>query len=204
MAPPIGSGVGLVKRRSRHLSRHVFWAGLVLLPFFLRGTSLPVPISQTYLFYACYVSVTCVSAFLLLTGALRLRLVVLLTVLTTVPSLFQYGLEQESIFRWVAWVVVVAAVGPLVVSPEARRYRKQVWNAVRWISLGICCASFVVWVVGDLGIPLAGRGPFYGVMSHSMILAPIAALTTIDCLYHYIRGRESLWLVPMAVSVSET
>ena len=199
LTPRTGRRVGLINRRSRDWRRHAFWVGLVLVPFFLRGTSLPVPISQTYLFYACYVSVTVVSALLMLTGALHLRLGVALMVLTTVPSLVQEGIGQESILRWVAWVVVVAAVGPLVVSPEAGRYRRQLWDAVRWMSLGVCCASFVVWA-GDLGLSLSGRGVFYGVMSHSMVLAPIAGLTAIDCLYRYMRGRERVWLVMMALA----
>lgn len=201
MKPETGRRERADRPQSKDRNRYALWVGLLLAPFFLRGTSLPVPLSHTLLYYACYLAVAVVAAGLLLTGAVRFRLAVTVVVLGTVPSLYQAELESESVLRWVAWVVILAAVGPLVVSAEARRYRRHLWDTLRWIFLGVSCASFVVWVVGDLGLPLSGRGVFYGVMSHSMVLAPIAALTTIDCLYRYLRERERVWLGLMAIAI---
>ena len=117
-------------------------------------------------------------------------------VLATIPSLAQEGIDQISILRWCGWVLLLVAVGPLF--EVGYSYRAQLWATLGWLSVTISVASLFVWIVG---IQLSGRGIFYGIMTHSMVLAPIAGLSLIESLNRYLRTGNRLWIVAIGAAM---
>lgn len=170
-------------------NRYRWWIGLILIPFFARASSLPIPISTTLLYYGCYVGLFVVSAQIICSGAVWARPGVVVLVIAAIPSLSQEGIDKDSALRWCGWVFMLIAIGPLF--GGLSRYRAQLWAAMGWLSLIISGASLLVWIVG---VQLAGRGNFFGVMSHTMILAPVAGMSLIESLNRYFRTENKLWL----------
>lgn len=113
--------------------------------------------------------------YLLLTRRLTFNPAACALVLLTLPSLLAAEDGRTSTFRWFGWVMVIAAVGPLF-SDEIRLKLKL---------LGWTRKLLLILTIGSLllnlaGIRLTGRGVFFGLMGHAMLLAPVSALAAID------------------------
>lgn len=187
------------RRRRMDRKHYGWWAVLILAPFFLRESAFEIPLPDDVLFFGRFAVMALMAAIVILWGGWRLRLGVGVMLAATLPSLFHDEIGKDSVMRWGAWVMVVIAVGPLLASQRASRFRQVVWEYMRWIFIGICVASLLVSV---LGISLSGRGLFYGVMSHAMLLAPIAGLATIDCLFRYMCQPRLRWLLLLSAAMA--
>ena len=120
---------------------------------------------------------------------LNASIVSLLFVLSTLPSLWVAEDARSAASRWLGWFLIMAVVGPLF-SNEIR-LKLHVLDWTRQLLL--------VFAVGSLllnlsGIRLSGRGMFFGMMGHTMILAPVCALAAID-LFCSLKRERSKWHV---------
>lgn len=89
--------------------------------------------------------------------------------------------------RWVGWVLVMAVVGPLFAGEL--RLKMQVLSWTRKVLLACAIGSVMAYF---LGLRFSGRGLFFGLMGHTMILAPVSALAAID-LFCTRKFRKSRW-----------
>lgn len=94
---------------------------------------------------------------------------------------------------------MVAMIGPLVYSPSLIRFRDKLLESFFKVFMVIGGLSFVYWL---LGIPSLGRGHFSGLMGHSMVLAPVAALGGLYAFYRFIhepKGKKKLLFLGLFV-----
>ena len=148
---------------------------LLVATFFLRASSIPTGLTSQQLFLACNLGLVCSFVYLAGTHRLAVNGIVFGFVLLTLPSLLASEDGKASGMRWIGWLLVVAVVGPLF-SNEVR---------LKLSVLGWTRKLLLVCAVGSLflnlaGIRLDGRGVFFGLMGHTMLLAPICALAAID------------------------
>ena len=127
------------------------------------------------MFLACCVSLILAFAYLLATRKLTVSSATLAFVLLTLPSLQAAEALTTSSLRWLGWFLIVAAVGPMFL--DEIRLKLQVLHWTRRLLL-ICAVGSLL--LNLVGIRLSGRGMFFGLMGHTMILAPVCALAAID------------------------
>jgi len=120
-------------------------------------------------------------------------LVALVTVLLTLPSLWIAEDSRTAVSRWFGWFLIMAVVGPLF-SNEIR-LKLQVLDWTRRLLLVSAVGSLLLNIAG---IRLSGRGMFFGLMGHTMILAPVCALAAID-LFCTLKRERSKWRVVLLV-----
>jgi len=152
----------------------VFSAGLVV-AFFLRASSIPTGISSQHLFIACCFCLIGAFSYLWASRKLTVSSAVLVFILLTLPSLISAEDSRAAGFRWFGWVLVMATVGPLF-SNEIK-LKLQVLHWTRKLLLIFAVGSLLL---NLFGIRLSGRGMFFGLTGHTMILAPVCALAAID------------------------
>ena len=99
----------------------------------------------------------------------------MLLVALTIPSFEAAADLRTSSFRWVGWVLLLGAAGPMFLNELGLKLRILFWAR----RLVVVCAIGSL-AINLVGIRLNGRGAFPGLMSHSMLLAPVSALAVID------------------------
>lgn len=151
--------------------------------FFLRSSALPTGLSSQHLFLACSASLVVTFAYLLSSRRVTVSNVALGFTLLTLPSLMAAEDMSTATVRWAGWFLVIAAVGPLF--SDEIRLKLKVLDWTRTVLL-ICAIGSLM--LNLAGIRLSGRGLFYGLMGHTMILAPVCALAAIDL---FCRNKES-------------
>jgi hypothetical protein len=163
-------------------------------------TSLPVPIGPAQLKLFNYLGLILAPAFLIIQGGTYLRASVLALALAALPSLLMLAEpSDESFLRLAGWFLLLGACGPLISSPAAVIYRRAAFHSTLYILHAICIVSLLLFVGG---IKLGGRGDFSGIMSHSMILGPVAALSIIDSVRRTAESRSIYWFLVIVVEVS--
>jgi O-antigen ligase len=117
-----------------------------------------------------------------------------LLVLATGLSLWTSEQTWSALPRWFGWLAMVWAIGPMNSTAIGRRLRSEMFRITK-IAFAIVTAVSALWWVARL--PNLGRGDFTGVMWHSMLLGPVAAITALVMLA---RGLElgSPWAFAMS------
>ncbi|MFN3190770.1 MAG: O-antigen ligase family protein [Aureliella sp.] len=115
-----------------------------------------------------------------------------LIILGTLPSVVASSHTAYSLNAWLAWSAVLVAFGPV-----ARCRASIIFKQVAWKSLQYACWAVSLMSLGWylFGLPNLGRGHFTGVMSHSMLLGPIAALAALFAFHNYVTQRHWAWNV---------
>jgi hypothetical protein len=168
-------------------------AALLVGAFFLRSSSISTGLSSQHLFLACCASLIGAFLYIWFSRDLKLSIVPFGFVLLTLPSLWMAEDPKTAATRWFGWFLVMAVVGPLF-SNEIR-LKLQVLDWTRKLLLVCAVGSLVLNVAG---IRLSGRGYFFGLMGHSMILAPVSALAAID-LFCTQKQERSKWQLILLV-----
>jgi len=137
------------------------------------------------MFLACCASLIAAFVYVWFSRNLNVSIAAFLFILLTLPSLFIAEDFKAAGTRWFGWLLVMAVVGPLFCNEIRLKLKLLDWTR----KLLLICA------VGSLllnlaGIRLAGRGYFFGLMGHSMILAPVCSLAAIDLFCSFKRGRS--------------
>ncbi|RMF09124.1 MAG: hypothetical protein D6763_08425, partial [Alphaproteobacteria bacterium] len=145
----------------------------LVFPFFLRNMSLPIPSRDIIGYYGSYLGMMIAVIYLLATGATRPRLAALFLIGGTAPSLLVADVNSSQLYRWMGWVLMLASAGPLFQGAKALQFRAGAWMVC--MRLIIACTILAIASLVT-GVNFGGRGGFSGVMSHSMIMAPIAAI----------------------------
>lgn len=176
----------------------VLWSGVLLASYFLRSSSIPTGLSSQQLFFSCCGSLIGAFVYIWFSRDLNVSIVPLLFVLLTLPSLWMAADPKTAVTRWLGWLLVVAVVGPLF--SNELRLKLQVLDWTRRLLLLCAVGSLFLNIAG---IRLSGRGYFFGLMGHSMILAPVSALAAID-LFCTLKRERSKWHVILLVTCCVT
>ncbi|MEQ9408097.1 MAG: O-antigen ligase family protein [Fuerstiella sp.] len=160
--------------------------------FFLRSSSLPTGFSGQHMFLACCVSLVATVGYLVANWKLEVSPVCVAFLLLTLPSIRAAADTQDAALRWVGWCMIVAAIGPLFVNEL--KVKLLVLNGTRRVLLFCALGSLLINLAG---IRLTGRGMFFGLMGHTMILAPVCALAALDlfCTLKQKRSRLGILLL---------
>ena len=159
----------------------------LLAAFFLRSSSIPTGLSSQHLFFACCASLIGAFTYIWFSRDLNVSIVAFLFILLTLPSLLMAEDLGTAGTRWFGWLLVMAVAGPLFCNEIRLKLKLLDWT--RKLLL-ICAVGSLL--VNLAGIRLAGRGYFFGLMAHSMILAPVCSLAAID-LFCSFQRRRSKW-----------
>lgn len=157
----------------------------MLLALFLRSSSLPTGIAPRHLFIACNCSLMLAFCYLVLNWKLELGIPAVILSGCALVSIVAARDQADTLLRWGGWFLMLGAVGPLFVNEV--RMKLSVLNATRSLLLVLTVGSLIIIL---LGIRLSGRGMFFGLMGHTMQLAPIAALATLDT-FCSVKGKRS-------------
>ena len=171
----------------------IFCSVFLSAAYFLRSSSIPTGLSSQILFLGCCASLITTFVYLWLHRNLSASLVTLVAVLMTVPSLLVAEDSITATTRWFGWLLIMAVVGPLF-SNEIR-LKLQVLDWTRKLVLVCTVGSLLLNIAG---IRLSGRGMFFGLMGHTMILAPVSALAAID-LFCTMKRERSKWRAALLV-----
>lgn len=157
----------------------------MLLAIFLRSSSIPTGIPHHHLFLVCNVSLVVAFAYLVLNWKLLIDPTALVFAMTAGVSVMVAGNQADSAMRWLGWFLMFGTIGPLFANEL--RLKLGVLNWTRRTVLALTVGSMVV---NLLGVRLSGRGMFFGLMGHTMLLAPIAALASLD-LFCTLKGKQT-------------
>ncbi len=113
-------------------------------------------------------------------------------IVLTFPGVLLSDSFSQALLKWAAWALLFVLLGPVIRSDKARTVRSASWNTFRWLFVFIAIASFCWYAVG---LPNLGRGAFTGVMMHSMLLGPIAAMACLFLVHRAIVTRSQVYLV---------
>lgn len=105
---------------------------------------------------------------------LRMLIVILIFITTILINNVDPIFSSHS--RLVSWILLIFAVGPFIYNEYLYNFRVKLLNIFLFTFMLIGFLSFLWWI---LGLPHYGRGHFTGLMSHSMLLAPVAAIGSI-------------------------
>lgn len=147
----------------------------LLTAFFLRSSSLPTGISSQHLFLACCGSLVATAAYLIFSYRLSVSTSMFAFMLLTLPSLLAAEDAKTSAMRWFGWAVLATTAGPLFCDEIRLKLKLLHWTR----KLVIVCTIGSL-ILNLFGVRLAGRGVFFGLMGHTMLLAPVSALAAID------------------------
>lgn len=114
--------------------------------------------------------------------------------LLTLPSLLAAEDAKTSTFRWFGWALLVVTAGPLF--SDEIRLKLKLLSWTRKLLL-ICAVGSLI--LNLLGIRLAGRGVFFGLMGHTMLLAPVSALAAIDLFSTRREAKTRLHMILIAI-----
>jgi hypothetical protein len=121
----------------------------------------------------------------------------LLLIAITGVSLLDCERFYFSSTRWVGWVIMMWAIGPIACTQHACRFRRHMLRGLSIAFVMITLISAIWWLAG---IPNLGHGNFTGVMWHSLLLGPIAAYVAILALSRWLTLGSSQWLVLYGLS----
>lgn len=95
-------------------------------------------------------------------------------VLNEIPIFF------KPVERFVAFILVMGLVGPLIRNSALERFRFYLFNKIKALLVAFVIISFLGIAAG---LPMmVGRGGFAGLFNHSMMLGPMAAISILVCL----------------------
>lgn len=187
--------------RATRLSVPVMLCGTVLiLSYLLRMTIIPWPLPRDVTNYAAIV-LACMAAIGLMKQVVPLYLMGLLL---TLPSVFSSPNFEDSGLRWVGWGLLFVAVGPILSGAKVFRFRMFMmlvfFVLLHLSAIGSGLAGLVGFQVGG------GRGTFWGLLSHSNMLGPVASLAAVDSFSKWSAshpGRaRTIWLCLMLLELA--
>lgn len=192
------------------LTRNNYWSLLFAIIYFLHFTILQVFMPDlTALFY---VTIGGLSLFAL--GSKRKNLVVVPLIVASIISLIMSeDLLAGTYLRWITWIFVILLFGPVFFNIKLVFFRDKLWNYIMYSYVLIAIISFF-WILFKLpsyGVDerFTGDGKYFrnGFVSHEMILAPVAALSSIFALYkllydHLSRFKNTLMIIVFFISIS--
>jgi O-antigen ligase len=127
------------------------------------------------------------------TGIGRLNIWSLLLIATTSISLIHCERLAFALPRWLGWVMLLLALGPINSTAGARFLRRQMVTVMNGAFIVITFLSLVWWIGG---LPNLGRGDFTGVMGHSMVLGPIAGYVAVLAVVRLFSKGSLFWVLP--------
>lgn len=115
---------------------------------------------------------------LLISKETRINVFILPLILTACFSLIanEYSSVYNAPARLALWIIMLVSIGPVLFNDNFSLLRNKLLKYFLWGFITISLMSFIYWI---LGLQNLGRGHFTGVTVHSMILAPIAAISGI-------------------------
>lgn len=164
--------------------------------YVLRNSLVPYVLSSPYVDYLAPVTISLlmITAAYVATGGIgRLNRCGLLVVAATGISLIHCERLDFVLPRWIGWVMLLLALGPINSTVRGRYLRNQMLAAMNVAFIAISFLSSLWWAAG---MPNLGRGDFTGVMGHSMVLGPIAGYVCVLSLVRLFSRGSLLWLVP--------
>ena len=178
-----------------------FLASALLAVYFFRASLLSTVLKNTVaeFFYASSIIALLVAgSYVSLCGHCRIQWLRIGIFVAAGVSLI--GCEQVGIAlpRWLGWIILVVTVGPVISGIHARVFRDTLY---RYVSLVIVCATMLSALWWLVRLPNLGRGDFTGVMAHSMLLGPIAALCGLLALSRALSGRSPVWYAVFIIAV---
>jgi hypothetical protein len=105
---------------------------------------------------------------------------ILSLVINTIPAFFQAP------FRLLTFTIIIALVGPLMISNELHSIRIAIFRTLNRLILIFAVLSFPLYLIG---IPVRQRGGFSGFFGHSMMLGPIVAIALVTSFYILFRSK---------------
>jgi len=120
-----------------------------------------------------------------------------LLLLATGTSLWFCEDTNAVLSRWLGWLLLLFALGPINYTRHAAKLRVMLFARLTGYFVVVIFLS-VAWWAG--GLPNLGRGDFTGVMYHSMTLGAIAALTGVIAISRAVNRGLMLWWVVYALS----
>lgn len=128
-------------------------------------------------------------------GIGKIRWTVLFVIAATGLSLIGCERFDFAMPRWLGWLVLLVALGPINSTAGARFLRSRMLAALNAAFVAITFASSLWWAAR---LPNLGRGDFTGIMAHSMVLGPIAAYVAVLSIVRLFSRGSLLWVVPYA------
>ncbi|ALC17038.1 O-antigen ligase [Desulfuromonas soudanensis] len=114
----------------------------------------------------------------------------------------------QSLLNWTGWVLIFLVLGPGIKSVCAQEIRLAAWTTFKYAFIAIAILSSI-WFATKM--PSLGRGVFTGVMIHSMLVGPIAAMAVVFCVHMAIAKRSLVYcfatflsLIPCILSGSRS
>lgn len=162
--------------------------------FFLRSSSLPTGLHPNHLFLACCGTLVLTLVYLLATHRLTMSVPTLALVALTLPSLLAAEDGRTSALKWFGWMCLICTVGPMFSDEIKLKVRTLHWTrrCILFCTLGSLLLNLA-------GIRLSGRGVYFGLMGHTMLLAPVAALAAIDLFTSRERYSQRVYAVLMVL-----
>jgi O-antigen ligase len=108
------------------------------------------------------------------------RMLLVITIFITTILINNIDPIFQSEFRLISWILLIFAVGPFVLNEFLINFRKRLLTTLLITFMIMGSISFLWWLVG---LPSLGRGHYTGLFTHSMLLAPIAAMGSIFSAY---------------------
>lgn len=158
----------------------VFVASLLFASYVLRMTAIPWPLPKDA---TNYVGIMVAFAMAMLAGKPRIVSLYVLALLATLPSVLVSPNVEDSGLRWIGWALLIVAVGPPLAGPTIFRFR---FFLLMIFLAFIHLASIGSGILGAFGIQApGGRGPFWGLLSHSNILGTLSSLAAVDSFFKW-------------------
>jgi O-Antigen ligase len=185
---------------ARHASFVSPLALLCVTFYVLRSSLIPRVFSNPYIDLLAPITIvvlTLVAACVVASGIGRLNVWACILVVATGVSLIHCERFSFALPRWLGWVVLLFALGPLNSTAVARYLRSRLSSFLNNAFIAIVFLSLGWWAAGLSNL---GRGDFTGVMGHSMVLGPIAAYVGILAIVRLFSRGSLLWIVPYGSS----
>lgn len=121
----------------------------------------------------------------------------------------------QSWLRFGLFVVLYLSTSSIICSDRALRFRKQCFNIILCFCIVLSVGSFFAYFLGiNLFVDkyeggyiedyLGSAGLFAGLCRHSMILGPVAGISTVALLFYYYRYRRYIFLILAVLSIMTT
>ncbi len=166
--------------------------------YVLRQSLLPSVFSNPYIDLLAPLTILMLvlaAAYVATTGVGKINWSGLLLIVVTGISLIHCERFNFALPRWIGWVVLLIALGPINSTVRARYLRSRMLAVLNSAFVSISFLSSLWWAAG---MPNLGRGDFTGVMGHSMILGPIAGYVAVLSLVRLMSRGSLLWIIPLA------
>lgn len=153
----------------------------IILVTILRASVFKVGISE-YLYYGSFLFLVIYSL-----KSLKVNILSLLFVFAGCISIIVNDIDVrfQPWFRLAAFCIVIMAIGPLNESVDSIKRRFLIFKHITFV---IVLATLISFLCYFLSIPQffhEGKSLYKGLFSHSMLLGPMTAVSTLACLYYY-------------------